>query len=130
MQCMLYNYVHECLILTTMHVFGVVTLIFFLIVHQACWTRHFVWNPIGACDVTITCIRISVVAIGFSMTIVIIIILSNMFTCIRKYQFIKRMKMYSQTLLTPTLFLLQACKPAEYRGNARAFLPNGEASCP
>ena len=130
MQCMLYNYVHECLILTTMHVFGVVTLIFFLIVHQACWTRHFVWNPIGACDVTITSIRISVVAIGFSMTIVIIIILSNMFTCIRKYQFIKRMKMYSQTLLTPTLFLLQACKPAEYRGNQGLSFPTGEASCP
>ena len=67
-----------------MHVFGVVTLIFFLIVHQACWTRHFVWNPIGACDVTITSIRISVIAIGFSMTIVVIIIVSNMFTCIRK----------------------------------------------
>ena len=100
---MLNNYVHGCLILTTMHVFGVVTLIFFLIVHQACWTRHFVWNPIGACDVTITSIRISVIAIGFSMTIIVIIIVSNMFTCIRKYQFIKRMKMYSQRTLILTL---------------------------
>ena len=102
MQCMLYNYVHECLILTTMHVFGVVTLIFFRIVHQACWTRHFICNSIGACDVTITGIRISVIAIGFSTT-KIVIILSNMCTCIRKYQFIKTMKMNSQTPLTPTL---------------------------
>ena len=102
----IYNYLHECLILTwlcrTIHVLGVVTLIFFLIVHQACLTRHFVWNPIGACDVAITSIRISVIAIGFSITkIIIMMILSNMFTCIRKYQFIKRMKMYSQTPLTP-----------------------------
>ena len=85
-----------------MHVFGVVTLIFFRIVHQACWTRHFICNPIGACDVTITGIGISVIAIGFSTT-KIVIILSNMFTCIRKYQFIKTMKMNSQTPLTPTL---------------------------
>ena len=98
---LLNNYVHKCLILTTMHVFGVVTLIFFLIVHQACWTRHFIWNPVGACDVAITSIRISVIAIGFSMTK--IITLSNIFTCIRKCQFIKGMKMYSQTPLRDCL---------------------------
>ena len=74
---------------TTIHVSGVVTLIFFLIVHQACWTRHFICNLIGACDVAITSIRIFVIAIEFSITKTIII-LSNMFTCIRKYQFIKR----------------------------------------
>ena len=90
MQCMLHHYVHGRLILTTMHVFGVVTLIFFLIIHQACWTRHFIWNPIGACDVAIASIKISVIAIGFSMTVIIIIVLSNMFTCIIKYQIIER----------------------------------------
>ena len=100
MRCMLHNYVHECLILTctlqdTYNVSGVVTLIFFHIVHQACWTTHFICNLLGACDVAITSIKISVIAIRFSMTKI-----SNI-TCIRKYQFIKRMKMYSQTPLTP-----------------------------
>ena len=100
MQCMLHNYVHDCLILTwtlqdTINVFGVVTSIFFLIVHQAFLTSHFIWNLIGACDVAITSIRISVIAIQFSITKIFNI------TCIRKYQFIKRMKMNSQTPLTP-----------------------------
>lgn len=52
----------------TFNVFGVVTLIVILIVHQVCWTRHFICNLIGAWDVAITIIRISVIAIRFSMT--------------------------------------------------------------